>query len=97
MSSGRSVVSDPEIRYSFRVPNTDLWKSGTVTTGRGVIESVTRRIAELPDDATYRDRLAATKRRQIVELACLQTRRSGGGGSKGLTRNLSSPRRGPSR
>ena len=29
-------ISDPEIRYSFRIPNTDLWKSGNITTGRGL-------------------------------------------------------------
>jgi hypothetical protein len=28
-------IWDPEIRYSFKIPNTDLWKSGNVTTGRG--------------------------------------------------------------
>jgi len=67
-------VSDPEIRYSFKIPNTDLWKSGNVTTGRGLVESVTRKVAELPDDAGYRDRIAETKRRQIVELTGLQDR-----------------------
>jgi N12 class adenine-specific DNA methylase len=67
-------VSDPEIRYSFRIPNTDLWKSGTITTCRGLLESVTRKVGELPDDATYRDRIAETKRRQIVELTGLQDR-----------------------
>jgi hypothetical protein len=67
-------VSDPEIRYSFKVPNTDLWKSGNITTGRGLVESVTRKVAELQEDAGYRDRIAETKRRQIVELTGLQGR-----------------------
>ena len=67
-------VSDPEIRYSFKFPNTDLWKSGNITTGRGLVESVTRKVAELPDDAAYRDRIAETKRRQTVELTGLQGR-----------------------
>lgn len=67
-------VSDPEIRYSFKIPNTDLWKSGNITTGRGLVESVTRKVAELPDDAAYRDRIAETKRRQIVELTGLKDR-----------------------
>jgi hypothetical protein len=67
-------ISDPEIRYSFRIPNTDLWKSGNITTGRGMVESVTRKIAELQDDAKYRDRIAESKRRQIVELTGLQDR-----------------------
>ena len=44
------------------------------TTGRGLAESVTRKVAELPDDAGYRDRIAETKRRQIVELTGLQDR-----------------------
>jgi len=67
-------VSDPEIRYSIKIPNTDLWKSGNITTGRGLVESVSRKVAELPDDASYRDRIAETKRRQIVELTGLQDR-----------------------
>jgi hypothetical protein len=67
-------ISDPEIRYSFKISSTDLWKSGNVTTGRGLAESVTRRIAELEDDARHRDRIAETKRRQIVELTGLQNR-----------------------
>jgi hypothetical protein len=67
-------LSDPEIRYSFRIPNTDLWKSGNITTGRGLSESVSRKIAELQDDAQYRERTAETKRRQIVELTGLQNR-----------------------
>ncbi|MCL2648439.1 MAG: hypothetical protein FWD61_15760 [Phycisphaerales bacterium] len=44
-------MTDSEIRYSFHIPNTDLWKSGIITTGRRFIESVARRIAELTDDA----------------------------------------------
>ena len=36
-------MSDPEIRYSFKIPNTDLWKSGRITTGRGMAESITRK------------------------------------------------------
>ena len=67
-------ISDPEIRYSFKIPNMDLWKSGNITTGRGFAESVSRKIAELEDDARYRDRIAETKRRQIVELTGLQNR-----------------------
>jgi hypothetical protein len=67
-------ISDPEIRYSFKIPNVELWKSGSITTGRGFAESVSRKIAELPDDATQRDRIAETKRRQIVELTGLQNR-----------------------
>lgn len=67
-------VSDPEIRYSIRIPNTDVWKSGHITTGRGLVDAVTRKIAELEEDARYRDRIAETKRRQIVELAGLQNR-----------------------
>ncbi|HVT90642.1 MAG TPA: helicase-related protein [Tepidisphaeraceae bacterium] len=67
-------ISDPEIRYSFKIPNTDLWKSGNITTGRGLAESVTRKMAELEDDARHRDRVAETKRRQIVELTGLQDR-----------------------
>ncbi len=67
-------MSDPEIRYTFKIPNTDLWKSGYVTTGRGLAESVTRKMAELQDDAVQRDGLAQTKRRQIVELTGLQDR-----------------------
>ncbi|MCL2641838.1 MAG: hypothetical protein FWD53_13390, partial [Phycisphaerales bacterium] len=67
-------MSAPEIRYSFHVPNTDLWKSGIITTGRGFIESVTRRIAELTEDANFRDRIATTKKRQIMELTGLQNR-----------------------
>lgn len=67
-------ICDPDIRYSFRIANSDLWKSGNITTGRGLAESVTRRIAELQDDAAYRDRLAETKRRQIAELTALQDR-----------------------
>jgi len=67
-------ISDPEIRYSFKIPNTDLWKSGNITTGRGLAESVSRKIAELDDDARHRDRIAETKRRQIVELTGLQNR-----------------------
>ena len=66
--------TDPEIRYSFKIPNTDIWKSGNITTGRGLAESVSRRIAELEDDASNRDRIAETKRRQIIELAGLQDR-----------------------
>ena len=67
-------LSDPEIRYSFRIAGTDLWKSGNITTGRGLAESISRRIAELPDDARYRERTAETKRRQILELTDLQKR-----------------------
>jgi N12 class adenine-specific DNA methylase len=67
-------ISDPEIRYSFKIPNTDLWKSGNITTGRGLAESVARKMAELEDDAKHRDRIAETKRRQIVELTGLQDR-----------------------
>jgi N12 class adenine-specific DNA methylase/adenine-specific DNA methylase len=67
-------TSDPEIRYSFRIGTVDLWKSAHVTTGRGFIESVCRKIAELPDDARYRDGVADSKRRQTVELAGLQDR-----------------------
>lgn len=67
-------TSDPEIRYSFKIPNTDLWKSGNVTTGRGLAESVSRKMAELEEDAMYRDRVAETKRRQIVELTGLKDR-----------------------
>ena len=67
-------ISDPEIRYSIKIPNTDLWKSGNITTGRGLAESVSRKIAELDDDARHRDRIAETKRRQIVELTGLQNR-----------------------
>jgi N12 class adenine-specific DNA methylase len=67
-------TSDPEIRYSFKIPNVDLWKSGNITTGRGFAESVSRKIAELPDDARNRDQIAETKRRQIVELTGLQNR-----------------------
>lgn len=67
-------TSDPEIRYSFQLANTDLWKSGNITTGRGFIESVSRRVAELAEDAQHRDRIAETKRRQIVELTGLQDR-----------------------
>jgi hypothetical protein len=67
-------ISDPEIRYSFKIPNTDLWKSGNITTGRGLAESVSRKIAELDDDARQRDRTAETKRRQVVELTGLQNR-----------------------
>lgn len=67
-------VSDPEIRYSIRIPNTDVWKSGHITTGRGLVDAVARKIAELEEDARYRDRISETKRRQIVELAGLQNR-----------------------
>jgi N12 class adenine-specific DNA methylase len=67
-------ISDPEIRYSFKIPNTDVWKSGNITTGRGLAESVSRKMAEFEDDARYRDRIAETKRRQIVELTGLQGR-----------------------
>ena len=67
-------MTEPEVRYSFRVGNTDLWKSGNVTTGRGFLESVSRRVAELADDAALRERIAETKRRQIVELTGLQDR-----------------------
>lgn len=67
-------ISDPEIRYAFRLPNTDLWKSGNVTTGRGLLEAVCRRIADLPQDARSREELGETKRRQIVELTGLQDR-----------------------
>src|SRR5205823_11590347 len=67
-------ISDPEIRYSFKIPNTDLWKSGYVSTGPGLAESVTRKMAELQDDALHRDRVAQTKRRQIIELTGLQGR-----------------------
>ena len=28
-------MSDPEIRYSFKIPNTDLWKSGNITPDAG--------------------------------------------------------------
>jgi hypothetical protein len=67
-------ISDPEIRYSFKIPNTELWKSDNVTTGRGLAESVARRVAELDDDAKQRDRIAETKNRQIAELTGLQDR-----------------------
>jgi hypothetical protein len=67
-------ISDPEIRYSFKIPDTELWKSGTVTTGRGLLDSVSRRIAELEEDARYRDTVAETKRRHIEELTGLQGR-----------------------
>jgi hypothetical protein len=67
-------ISNPEIRYSFKIPNTDLWKSGNVTTGKGLLESVSRKMAELDEDARYRDRVAETKRRRIVELTGLENR-----------------------
>lgn len=67
-------ISDPEIRYAFKVPNTDFWKSGHVTTGRGFLESLARRIAELPEDANARNRVADAKRRQIIELSGLEDR-----------------------
>ncbi|HWB55182.1 MAG TPA: helicase-related protein [Tepidisphaeraceae bacterium] len=67
-------ILDPEIRYWFKVPSTDLWKSGHVTTGRGLAESVYRKVAELEEDAKQRERLAETKRRQMTELAGLQNR-----------------------
>ena len=67
-------ICDPEIRYSFKLPDTELWKSGTVTTGRGLLDSVSRKIAELEEDARYRDTVAETKRRQIEELTGLQDR-----------------------
>jgi hypothetical protein len=67
-------LSDPEIRYSLKIFNTDLWKSGNITTGRGLIESITRRISELEEDAKSRDRVAETKRRQILELTGLKDR-----------------------
>jgi hypothetical protein len=67
-------ISDPEIRYSFKIPNTDLWKSGNITTGRGLAESVTRKIGELLDDARIRENQAETKHRQITELSGLQDR-----------------------
>src|SRR5205085_1915184 len=67
-------ILDPEIRYWFKIINTDLWKSGNITTGRGLAESVTRKIAELPDDAKHRDTVTQTKRRQIAELTGLQDR-----------------------
>jgi N12 class adenine-specific DNA methylase len=67
-------IADPEIRYSFKLPNTDLWKSGTVTTGRGLIEAVRRKLAELENDARERDRIAEAKRRQIIELTGLRER-----------------------
>jgi N12 class adenine-specific DNA methylase/adenine-specific DNA methylase len=67
-------ISDPEVRYSFKIPNTDLWKSGNITTGRGLTDSVARKMAELEKDARQRDCIAETKRRQIVELTGLQDR-----------------------
>jgi hypothetical protein len=67
-------VSDPEIHYSFKIPGTDLWKSGNITTGRGFVESIARKMTELDDDAKHRDQLADTKRRRIVELAGIQDR-----------------------
>ncbi len=67
-------ISEPEIRYTLRIPGTDVWKSANITTGRGLAESVARRIAELEDEAGRRDRIAETKRRRIVELAGLQDR-----------------------
>jgi len=67
-------ICDPEIRHSFKLPDTELWKSGTVTTGRGLLDSISRKIAELEDDARYRDNVAETKRRQIEELTGLQGR-----------------------
>src|SRR5579871_1021541 len=67
-------ISDPEIRYSFKLPDTELWKSGNVTTGRGLFDSMSRKIAELEEDARYRDTVAETKRRQIEELTGLQDR-----------------------
>ena len=67
-------ICDPEIRYSFKLPGTELWKSGTVTTGRGLLDSISRKIAELEEDARYRDNVAETKRRQIEELTGLHGR-----------------------
>jgi hypothetical protein len=67
-------IFDPEIRYSFKIPNVDLWKSGNITTGRGLIESTFRKINELSDDAAHREKVAETKRRQIAELTGLQNR-----------------------
>ena len=67
-------ISDPEIRYSLKVPGTDIWKSGNVTTGRGFLDSVCRKIAELEEDARYRESVAQSKRRQIEELTGLQDR-----------------------
>lgn len=67
-------LSEPEVRYSFKIPDTELWKSGNVTTGRGLVESIRRRIAELQDDAVARDRMVETKRRQIAELTGLRDR-----------------------
>jgi hypothetical protein len=67
-------ISDPEIRYSVKIPNTDLWKSGQITSGCGLAESVARQMAELEEDARYRDNLAKTKRRQIIKLTGLQER-----------------------
>lgn len=63
-----------EIRCSFKIPGTDMWKSGNVTTGRGFLESVCRKIAELDEDARYRESVAQSKRRQIEELTGLQNR-----------------------
>ena len=67
-------TSDPDIRYSFRLPGTDLWKPGNITTGRGLIESVARKVAGLADDAKYRGCIAETKRRQIAEFTGSQDR-----------------------
>ena len=65
-------MSDPEIRYSFKIPNTDLWKSGNITPGRGFAESVTRKMAELEDNAKYRERISETKRRDwgLINAQC---------------------------
>ena len=49
------------------------WESGTVTTGRGFLDSVCRTITEL-EDARYRESVAQSKRRQIEELTALQGR-----------------------
>jgi N12 class adenine-specific DNA methylase len=67
-------LSEPEVRYSFRIPDTELWKSGNVTTGRGLVESIRRKVVELEEDAVARDRLVETKRRQIAELSGLRNR-----------------------
>lgn len=67
-------ISDPEIRYAFPLMNTDIWKSGNITTGRGLLDAVYRRIADLPEDAQSREEVGETKRRQIVELTGLLER-----------------------
>lgn len=67
-------ISEPEVHYSFKIPGTDLWKSGFVTSGRGLADAVCRKVAELSDDAVYRDRIVETRRRQIIELSGLKDR-----------------------